>query len=145
MGNTARDRISVCTATASDAAGNSTTATLTVTIPMAFEVRFFSSVVSDKSVVSEGQPFTLDGSGSTINTGETLLFDYVQTGGTAVTISDPSNAIQNLIAPNISADETLTFEVTVSSGRGLSRGPISIRVEDFQPVETVSNLSLIHI
>ena len=30
-GNTARDRISVCTATASDAAGNSTTATLTVT------------------------------------------------------------------------------------------------------------------
>lgn len=141
LGNTARDRTSVCTATASDAAGNSTTATLTVTIPMAFEVRFFSSVVSDKSVVSEGQPFTLDGSASTINTGETLLFDYVQTGGTPVTISDPSNAIQNLIAPNISADETLTFEVTVSHDTGLSRGPISIRVEDFQPVETVSNIT----
>lgn len=135
-------RTSVCTATASDAAGNTSEAILTVMITEAVEVTYSYETVRDKSVVSEGQPFTLDSSGSSASNGETLVFNYRQTAGTPVTIADPSNPIQNLTAPEVSTDETLTFEVTISSETGgSSQGPISIIVENFNPVETKSDSS----
>jgi hypothetical protein len=47
---------------------------------------------------------------------EALSYTWLQTSGTAVTIDDPSSATLAFTAPDITANEELTFELTVSDG-----------------------------
>lgn len=122
---------SVCTATASDAAGNSGTGTLTVTIPQP-ERAPEASAKSNFSLVTEGQPFVLDARDSTDADGDALTYSWQQTGGTTIAFSDNTTAVQNLTAPLLTADESVTFEVTVSDGTNTSTAQVSIMIDHIQ-------------
>ena len=54
----------------------------------------------------------LDGTGSTDPEGQPLTYDWQQTGGPAVTLSDPESGTPTFTAPNLPA--TLTFDLTVT-------------------------------
>lgn len=71
--------------------------------------------------VNEGATVILQGSGSTDPDGFVLEYDWVQTSGTPVALSDSTSAQPTFTAPNVSEDgETLTFQLTVSDPGGLS-------------------------
>jgi len=65
-----------------------------------------------------GDTVTLDGSGSSDPNGDTLTYRWTQTGGTAVTLSDPTAAQPTFTAPN--AFGVLTFTLTVTDTAGLN-------------------------
>jgi microcystin-dependent protein len=70
--------------------------------------------------VDENTTVTLDGSGSTdpnTSEGDVLSYSWTQTGGTSVTLSDPTSVSPTFTAPNLSegsVSETLTFSLTVT-------------------------------
>jgi hypothetical protein len=70
--------------------------------------------------VKEGAIVTLNGSGSSDPDGPGLLYDWVQIGGTPVTLKSPSLPQPTFVAPNVAPDgETLTFQLTVTDSGGL--------------------------
>ncbi len=71
--------------------------------------------------VGEGDAVTLDGSNSSDTDGSIVAYDWVQTVGTTVSLSDPSSATPWFNAPFVSAGgEALTFELTVEDDGGLT-------------------------
>ncbi len=64
----------------------------------------------------EGAAVTLDGSGSTDSDGSVVSYSWVQTGGTAVTLSDATAVQPTFTAP--AAPDTLTFDLTVTDDGG---------------------------
>jgi hypothetical protein len=73
----------------------------------------------DQQAQSGGR-VTLDGSGSTDGGGGTLTFDWVQTSGPTVVLSDASSVRPSFKAPTArAADVTLTFQLTVTASGGL--------------------------
>jgi hypothetical protein len=62
--------------------------------------------------------------------GDTLAYDWTQTAGPSVTLTDSSTATPEFTAPDISESTTLTFEIEVSDGNGNSvTETVSITVE----------------
>ncbi len=69
--------------------------------------------------VTEGQTVTLNSTGSSDPDGNIVSRTWTQTGGAAaVTLSDPSVASPTFTAPDVSADTTLTFILTVTDDDG---------------------------
>ncbi|MBI5193734.1 MAG: tandem-95 repeat protein, partial [Nitrospirae bacterium] len=68
----------------------------------------------DQSVI-EGANVTLQGTGSDAD-GDTVTYNWVQTGGTPVTINPANTAASAFTAPIVTLDDTLTFQLTVSDG-----------------------------
>jgi MYXO-CTERM domain-containing protein len=67
--------------------------------------------------VDERSAVTLDGRGSSDpDTGTTLTYAWTQTGGTPVALSGGTTAQPTFTAPEVTADTTLTFQLTVSDG-----------------------------
>lgn len=75
-------------------------------------------------------PVTLSGIGSTDNEGNTLTYSWSQTSGTAVTLSSSTAASPTFTAPNVSANATLVFSLTVNDGtvNSASASTVSINV-----------------
>ncbi|PVY77568.1 REJ domain-containing protein, partial [Tamilnaduibacter salinus] len=77
----------------------------------------------DRSVTS-GAEVTLDGTGSSQNDDPSgsapLTYSWSQTSGTAVTLSDPSDAQPTFTAPTVTAAEQLEFNLVVSDDTGNS-------------------------
>ena len=70
--------------------------------------------------VDEGDTVTLEGSYSSDPDGTIDFFEWAQTGGTAVTLSDATAAKPTFTAPNVGPDgETLAFQLTVTDDSGL--------------------------
>jgi hypothetical protein len=70
--------------------------------------------------VNEGSFIYLDGSGSSDPDGDDLSFQWVQTGGAAVTLNDPNTAKPSVVSSqDIPLGETLTFQLTVTDAGGL--------------------------
>ena len=64
-----------------------------------------------------GSNVTLDGSGSRDGDGDALSYNWQQTSGPSVTLSDPTAIQPSFIAPASTAtDQTLVFELTVDDG-----------------------------
>ena len=82
--------------------------------------------------VSEGDPVTLDGSGSSDADGTIESFAWVQKAGTTVTLTDAGTATPSFTAPEVAAaGETLTFELTVTDNDGLtSTDTVDVNVDD---------------
>ncbi|MGM0592048.1 MAG: malectin domain-containing carbohydrate-binding protein [Halobacteriota archaeon] len=77
--------------------------------------------------VSEGDGVTLDATGSA---GEGLTYSWTQTAGTSVTLSGADTATPTFTAPEVDADETLTFEVEVSDGSATDTDAVNVTVQD---------------
>ncbi len=73
-------------------------------------------------IVNEGTPVSLDGSGSSATGGATIAsYAWVQTTGTAVTLSDASVVRPTFTAPDVTAPgELLSFQLTVTDNSGLT-------------------------
>ena len=71
--------------------------------------------------VAEGVPVTLDGSNSSDPDDNIVSYQWIQTGGPAVTLSDPIAVKPTFTSPTIaSSGVALTFDLTVTDGLGLA-------------------------
>ncbi len=92
-----------------------------VTIPVVANAGL-NKTVSEKSLVS------LDASNSTGPAGTVLTYLWQQTSGKAVSFSAANQAKTTFTAPNLTANGTLTFKVTVSSAIASSSATVTIAV-----------------
>ncbi len=68
----------------------------------------------------EGDPVTLDGTGSSDSDGSITAYQWAQTAGSNVTLSDPASATPTFTAPSLGAGGgSLTFNLTVTDDLGL--------------------------
>ena len=102
------------------AGGKSSTAdTVTVTVTAGTNDAPTARAGTDQRV-AESATVTLDGSGSSDPEGETLAYAWSQTAGTTVQLSSSTVAKPTFTAPSsLSANETLTFSLTVADARNL--------------------------
>lgn len=85
----------------------------------------------DGLAVAEAGLATLDGSNSYDADDEPLTYSWVQTGGTAVVLSDADAAVATFATPLVGpAGEILTFELTVSDGEDASTVSINVCIEN---------------
>ena len=68
-------------------------------------------------VVTASAKVTLSGSGTDPDN-DTLSYAWTQTSGTTVALSGANTATASFTAPNVTADTTLSFNLTVSDGKG---------------------------
>jgi VCBS repeat-containing protein len=110
---------------ANDGNANSDIATVTITV----------SPVNDPPVadagpdqtVDEGTVVQLDGSGSYDPDNNPLTYQWNQTSGPAVTLSDSASDMPTFTAPLVSTDTTLVFELVVNDGQ-VDSAPDSVQV-----------------
>ncbi len=92
------------------------------------------SAGADQTVLT-GAAVSLSAAGSSDADGDTLLFSWAQTAGTAVTLSNATTATPSFSAPG--AAGTLTFTVTVNDGRGgTDTDDVNITVQAAVPTVT---------
>lgn len=69
---------------------------------------------------SSGSQVTLNGNQSNDPDGDVLTYQWTQTSGQTVTLSNASTAIASFTAPTVSSDAMLQFQLSVSDPNGLS-------------------------
>ncbi len=81
--------------------------------------------------LDEKTTVTLDGSASTDTDGMIVSYEWVQTAGTVVTLSGATTANPTFTTPDVAANETLMFELTVTDNNGMKASQAtSIHVKD---------------
>ncbi len=80
------------------------------------------------STVSEGTTTNLDGSASSDPDGDALGFQWNQTAGPTVALSNPSSVNPAFTAPSVTVTTLLTFQLTVSDGLANSSSSVNITV-----------------
>ena len=104
--------------TVSDPSGLDSSDTCTVNVLWVNEPPH--ACAGDDRNVQENEIVTLDGSGSFDPDGFTLVYNWEQTGGTEVELSDAMSSQPMFKAPTVGPDgETLMFQLTVSDSGGL--------------------------
>ena len=79
------------------------------------------AVAGQNQSVYEGASVTLDGSGSSDTDGTIVGYQWVQTGGTGISINNAASAQASFTAPVVGIDgDTLTFSLTVADDDGSS-------------------------
>ncbi len=110
------------------------TATDTVDVTVEWVGRIFTPALltadaGPDQVVDEDDAVRLDGSGSSAPEGETLSWSWSQTGGSpAVTLTGADTAAPGFTAPNLTADGTLTFTLTVTAGDDRATDTVNVTV-----------------
>ena len=86
--------------------------------------------------VSSGELVILDGSGSADSDGNISSYNWIQTGGTSVMLSDPTAVQPDFVAPSVGPDgEILIFRLLVKDNDGLQSSS-KCEVEINPPTET---------
>jgi len=93
-------------------------------------------------LVFENTTVNLNGSGLDPDTGDTLTYAWVQTGGVTVTLINANTATASFVAPDVApgAGETSTFELTVSDGTVSRSDTVAITVQEPPATVTVSGI-----
>jgi len=104
------------------------------------ETRLIADAGNDRTV-SEGTSVILNGSNSKSNQSVILSYAWKQIPDPNITIGGANTMIWSFIAPNVSTDTTLTFELVVTDDRGItSTDEVNINVRDGN--NTQSEISL---
>ena len=78
--------------------------------------------------ISEGNGYTLNGSGSYDPNNDNLTYNWMQIAGVAVSLSAPNILNPSFVAPWLNSSETLTFKLEVSDGQFSSTDEVNITV-----------------
>lgn len=101
------------------------TVTLIKTIPT--PIKPIANAGPDQAVDS-GDQVQLDGSGSSGSSGGTLTYQWTQTQGPEVTLSDSTSVNPTFTAPNAESQQNLEFQLVVINEQGLRSEPNSMMV-----------------
>ncbi|MDJ0919069.1 MAG: hypothetical protein QNJ05_15020 [Woeseiaceae bacterium] len=80
--------------------------------------------------VDENTSVTLSGSGTDPDAGDTLTYQWTQTAGTTVSLASPTSATTTFMAPDVAANENLSFRLTVSDGSLSATDSVTVTVRD---------------
>jgi hypothetical protein len=80
-------------------------------------------------VAREGELVSLDGSASSDVEGQALTYQWIQTRGPTVQISDPTSATPTFTAPEGLSNTDLEFELSVSDGTSISSSSVTVTVQ----------------
>ncbi len=123
------------TLTVTDSGGLSASDTVVVTVRADNDAP--SASAGANLTVDEGDPVTLDGSGSTDPEGGGLIFTWRQTGGSLrVTLGGAATARPTFSTPQLTANASLTFTLTVTDSGGLSASDtvvVTVRADNDAP------------
>ncbi len=82
---------------------------------------------------NEGDTVLLDGSMSDDPDGSIAAYRWAQSSGTAVALSSPDSATTSFVAPQVTSDTILSFDLTVTDDSGLaSTDNVSVTILDLQ-------------
>ncbi len=83
---------------------------------------------------------TLDGSGSKDSDGTIATYAWKQTAGTTVALTGATTAKPTFTAPDVAADTTLTFELTVTDNKGaVAKDTVNIAVKNIANLSPTAN------
>jgi len=95
----------------------------------------------EDQAVNEGTQVTLNASLSADPDGDSLNFEWTQSAGTSVTLSDNASATPNFIAPSVNSSTLFTFTVTVNDGHLFATSEVNITVNDLPAPPPMINSS----
>jgi hypothetical protein len=105
------------------------------------KTQLFGDAGKDRTVY-EGTSVTLNGSNSTSKDNVILSYAWRQIPNPNFTIASADTAIWSFVAPNVSTDTTLTFELTVTDNKGItSTDDVNIIVRDGNNIRNEINMS----
>lgn len=96
--------------------GFSSSAADSVTISVNPNLAPVANAGADQGPINTGQTVTLDGSASTDPDNNPLTYQWTQTAGPAVTLSNASAARPTFVAPNVQGTQNLVFQLVVNDG-----------------------------
>lgn len=110
------------------------TATSDVTVTVTNVNRAPTADAGGVGEVEEGADHTFTGSASDPD-GDALSYQWVQQSGTPVALRDATSLNASFTAPEVTADETLTFALTASDAQTSTRATVDVTVRPVNPPE----------
>jgi hypothetical protein len=93
------------------------------------------------TIVNEGDRFSISAESSTDPENETLTFSWSQIEGPTVQFTGSNNGVLEFVAPNVTSNVPLIFEVVVSDGSSTVTKQVTIDVKFVNQTPTISQIN----